>query len=188
MAIFSDDAYKILIIGGSGSGKTNALLNLINNLPDIDKICLYAKDPFGAKHQYLINKRERARLGHFNDVKALIKCSNNMQDVYKNIEEYNLGKKSCKILILILILIIPVVTELFIRGRKLTISIVFITKSYFKVTKDFRLNSASFFIMKENFISEPQKRTLKGNLRELKFLRELQRVTSTNSIKSFIRY
>ena len=40
-----DDTYRILIIGGSGSGKTNALLNLINNQPDIDKIYLYAKDP-----------------------------------------------------------------------------------------------------------------------------------------------
>ena len=51
--------YRILIIGGSGSRKTNMLLNLINNWPDIDKIYLYAKDPYEAKHQYLINKREK---------------------------------------------------------------------------------------------------------------------------------
>ena len=50
--------YIILIIGGSGSGKTNALLNLINNQPGIDKIYLYAKDPFEDKCQFLINKRE----------------------------------------------------------------------------------------------------------------------------------
>ena len=50
--------YRILMIGGSGSGKTNALLNLIENQPDIDKIYLYAKDPYEAKYQYLIDKRE----------------------------------------------------------------------------------------------------------------------------------
>ena len=53
-----DHPYKILIIEGSGSGKTNALLNLIGNQRDIDKIYLYAKDPYEAKYQYLINKRE----------------------------------------------------------------------------------------------------------------------------------
>ena len=51
-----DHPYRILIIGGSGSGKTNALLNLINNQPDIDKIYLYAKDTYEAKYQFLINK------------------------------------------------------------------------------------------------------------------------------------
>ena len=88
-----DHPYRILIIGGSGSGKTNALLNLINNQPDIDKIYLYAKDPYEAKYQFLINKRESTRLKHFNDPKAFIEYSNDMQDVYKNIEEYNISKK-----------------------------------------------------------------------------------------------
>ena len=55
----SDHPYRILIAGGSGSGKTNALLNLINNQPDIDKIHLYTKDPYEAKYQYLIKKREK---------------------------------------------------------------------------------------------------------------------------------
>ena len=54
----SDHLYRMLIIGGSGSGKTNALLNLINNQPGIDEIYLYAKDPYEAKYQFLINKRE----------------------------------------------------------------------------------------------------------------------------------
>ena len=54
-----DHPYRILIIGGSGFGKTNVLLNLINNQPDIDKIHLYAKDPYEAKYQHLINKREK---------------------------------------------------------------------------------------------------------------------------------
>ena len=57
-----DHPYRILIIGGSGSGKTNALLNLINNQPEIDKIYLYAKDPYEKKYQYLINKREKVGL------------------------------------------------------------------------------------------------------------------------------
>ena len=144
-----DHPYRILIIDGSGSGKTNALLNLINNQPDIDKICLYAKDPSEAKYQYLINKREKVVLDHFKDRKAFIECSNDMQDVYKNIEDYNPGKKR-KIIIVFDDMIAdminnkklnPVVTELFIRGRKLNISIVFITQSYFKVSKDVRLNS-----------------------------------------------
>ena len=91
-----DNPYRILIIGGSGSGKTNALLNLINNQPDIDKIYLYAKDPYEAKYQFLINKRESTGLKHFNDLKAFTEYSNDMQDVYKNIEECNTGKKNTK--------------------------------------------------------------------------------------------
>ena len=88
-----DHPYRILIIEGSRSGKTNASFNLINNQPDIDKIYLYAKDPFEAKCQYLINKREKVGLKHYDDSKAFIEYSNDMQDVYKNIEEYILGKK-----------------------------------------------------------------------------------------------
>ena len=126
-----DHPYRILIIGGSGSGKTNALLNLINKQPDIDKMYLYAKDPYEAKYQILINKRESIRLKHFNDPKAFIECSNYMQDVYKSIDEYNPSKKP-KILIVFddmigdminnkkLNLIMP---ELFIRDRKLNISL-----------------------------------------------------------------
>ena len=122
-------------------------MNLINNQPDIDKIYLHAKDPYEAKYQYLISKREKVGLDHFKDPKAL-------KDVYKNIENYNPGKKS-KILIVFDDIIAdmiqnkkldPVVNELFIRGRKLNISIVFITQLYFKVPKDVRLNSTHFFI------------------------------------------
>ena len=151
-----DDPYRILIVGGSGSGKTNALLNLINNQPDIDKIYLYAKDPYGTKYQYLINKREEVRLNHFNDPKAFMEYSNDMEDVYKNIEDYNPIKKR-KILIVFDDMIAdmisnnklnPIVTELFITGRKLNISIAVNTQSNFKVPKDVRLNSTHFFIMK----------------------------------------
>ena len=87
-----DHPYRILIIGGSGSGKTHALLNLINSLLDIDKIDLYAKDPYEAKYQFLINERESTGLKHFNDPKAFTEYSNDMQDVYKNIDEYNADK------------------------------------------------------------------------------------------------
>ena len=88
----SDHPHRILIVGGSGSAKTNALLNLINNQPDIDKIYLYAKDPY-LKNPYLISKREKVGLDHFNYPKAFMEYSNDMQDVYKNTEDYNLEKK-----------------------------------------------------------------------------------------------
>ena len=90
--------YGILIIRDSKSGKTNALLNLINNQPDIDKVYLYAKDPYEAKYQFLINKRKSIGLKHFKDPKAFIEYSSDMQDVYKNIKEYNIDKER-KILI-----------------------------------------------------------------------------------------
>ena len=67
-----DHPYRILIIGGSGSGKTNLLLNLIENQPDIDKIYLYAKDPYEVKYQYLINKHEKVGIDHLDDPKAFI--------------------------------------------------------------------------------------------------------------------
>ena len=139
-----DHPYRILIIGGSGSGRTNALLKLINNQPDIDKIYLYAKDPYETKYQFLINKRERTGLKHFNDPKAFIEYSNDMQDVYKNIDEHNIYEE-CERLIAFDDMVADVinnrklnsiVTELFIRGRKLNISLVFITQSYFKDPKD----------------------------------------------------
>ena len=151
-----DHPYRILIVGGSGTGKTNTLLNLINNEQDIDKIYLYAKDPYEDKYQYLVNKRESAGLKQFNDLKAFIEYSNDMHDVYKDIDNYNLNKEN-KILIVFDDMIADminnkklnsIVTELFIRGRKLNISLIFITQSYFKVPKDVRNNSTHFFIMK----------------------------------------
>ena len=81
-----DHPYWSLIIGDSGSGKTNALFNLINHEPDIDKLFLYAKDPYEVKCQLLINKRESTGIKYFNDSKAFIEYSNNMDDIYKNIE------------------------------------------------------------------------------------------------------
>ena len=81
----ADHPYILLQIGGSGSGKTNLLFNLISQQPDIDKMYLYAKDPYEAKLQFLINTRESAGLKHFNDSKAFIEYSNDMDDIYKNI-------------------------------------------------------------------------------------------------------
>ena len=150
-----DHPYRILIIGGSGSGKTN-LLNLIENQQDIDKIYLYAKDPYESKYQYLINKGKGVGINHFNDPKAFIEYSNVMLDVYKSIDDYNPDKEN-KILIVfddIIADMIPnkklnsIVTKLFIRGRKLNISVVFITQSFFKVPNNVRLNTNHFFIAK----------------------------------------
>ena len=124
--------------------------------PDIDKIYLYTKDPYEAKYQFLINKRESTGLMHFNNSNTFIEYSNDMDDIYKNIEEYNPNKKP-KILIVFEDMIAgmlnnkkinPIVTELFIRGRKLSISIVFITQFYFPVLKNIRLNSMHYFIFK----------------------------------------
>ena len=81
-----DYPYRILIVGGSGSRKTNALLNLINNQLYIDKVYLYAKDQYEKKYQYLINKREKVGLDHFKVPKVFMEYSNDMQDVYKNID------------------------------------------------------------------------------------------------------
>ena len=107
---------------------------MINNQQDIDKIYLYAKDPYEGKYQYLINKRERVGLKHFNDPKAFIEYSNDMHSVYKNIDNYNPDKEN-KILIVFDMIadminnkkLNSIVTELFIRCRKLNISLIFIT-------------------------------------------------------------
>ena len=80
-----DHPYRIFIIGGSGSGKTNTLLNLINKQKDIDKYYLYAKDLSESKYEYLIKNRENAGTKHLNDSKAFIEYSNTMDDIYENI-------------------------------------------------------------------------------------------------------
>ena len=84
-----DYPYRLLIIGGSGSGKTNALLNLIKEQDNIDKIYLYAKDLSETKYKFLIKKREDAGIKYFNDPNAFIECSNTIDDVYENIDDYN---------------------------------------------------------------------------------------------------
>ena len=104
MAIYSRSSIQNINNRRSGSGKANALLNLIKNQPNIDKIYLYAKDPYEAKYQYLINRREKVGLNYYDDPKVFTEYSKDMQKiyknkkVYKNIEEYNL-EKNRKILI-----------------------------------------------------------------------------------------
>ena len=81
-----------LLVRDSGSGKTNSLFNLINPQPDIDKIYLFAEDPFETKYQLLINKRESTGLRHFDDPGNFIEYLNDMDDINKNTEEYKRNK------------------------------------------------------------------------------------------------
>ena len=149
--------YRILIICGSGSGKTNALLNLIKEQDDIDKIYLYAKDLSEPKYEFLIKKHEDVEIKYCNDPNAFTECSNTMDDVYENIDDYNPSRKKKLIVFDDMIADImtnkkfqAIIKELFIRCRKLNISLVFITQSYFSVPKDVRLNSTHYLIMKIN--------------------------------------
>ena len=153
-----DHSYRMMIIGGSGSGKTNALINLINERNDIDKIYLYARDLNEPKYKILIKKRKDAGIKHLNDPNAFIECSNTMDDVYENINDYNPIRKRKKLIVfddMIADIMTnrrfqAIIKELFIRCRKLNISLVFITQSYFFVPKDVRLNSTYYLIMKIN--------------------------------------
>ena len=160
--------FRILIIGPSGSGKTNTLLHLINNLHPVDKIYLYAKDIHEAKYEYLINKREQAGIKNLNDPHAFIEYSDDMDDVLDNINNYNKNKD--KIVLILFDDIIAdieynknfkrIIKELFYRARKINVSIVFITQSYFRALKDTRLNSTHYLLMKI------------GNKKELKRIAE----------------
>ena len=92
-----DHWYRIIIIGGSRSGKTNALINLINEQNDIEKIYSYARDLSEPKYEYLIKKHVDGGIKHLNNPNAFIECSNTMDDVYKNINDYNQIRKRKKI-------------------------------------------------------------------------------------------
>ena len=77
-----------MIIGGSGSGKTNTLLNLRKEQDDIDKIYLYAKDIRELKYEFLIIKWKDVGKNHFNNPNSFIKCSNTIDEAYENIDDY----------------------------------------------------------------------------------------------------
>ena len=134
------------------------MLNLINEQNDIDKIYLYARDLSEPKYEFLIKKREDAGIKHVNNPNAFIECSNTMDDVYENINDYNLIRKRKKLSVFddMIAHIMTnkefqaIIKELFIRWRKLNISLVFITQSYFSVPKDVRLNSTHYLIMEIN--------------------------------------
>ena len=163
-----DCPFRMLIIGPSGSGKTNTLLHLIDKFYPIDKIYLYAKDTDEEEYQYLINKREQVGIKNLNDPYTFIEYSNDMNDVLEDINNYNKNRDK-KVLIIFDDMIADIlrsekfkaiVKELFIRYRKLNISIVFITQSYFRTSKDARLNNTHYILMKI------------GNKKELKNIAE----------------
>ena len=132
--------------------------NLINEQNDIDKIYLYTRDLSEPKYEYLIKKPEDVGIKHLNNLNAFIKCSNNMDDVYENINDYNPIRKRKKLIVfddMIADIMTnkrfqAIIKELFIRCRKLNISLVFITQPYFSVLKDVRLNTIHYVIMKIN--------------------------------------
>ena len=166
---FSEDndwPFRMLIIGPSRSGKTNTLLHLINNLHPIDKIYLYAKDIHKPKYEYLINKREQVGIKNLNDSHAFIEYD--MNDILDDINNYNKNRDK-KVLIVFDDMIADIeynkifkriIKELFYRARKINVSIVFITQSYFRALKDARLNSTHYILMKI------------GNKKELKRIAE----------------
>ena len=150
-----------MIIGGSGSGKTKTLFNLIKEQDDVDKIYLYLKDLSEPKYEFLIKKRKDVGIKYCNDPNAFIECSSRMDHVY---DDYHPNRQR-KILIVFDDMIAAIMTnkkfqaiikDLFLRCRKLNISLVFITQSYFSVPKDVRLNSTHYLIMKINNRKELQ--------------------------------
>ena len=160
--------FRMLILGPSGSGKTNTLLHLINNLHPIDKIYLYAKDIHEPKYEYLINKREQAEIKNLNDPNAFIEYSDDMNDVLDDINDYNKNRDK-KVLIVFDDMIADIeynknfkriIKELFYSARKINVSIVFITQSYFRALKDARINSTYYILMRI------------GNKKELKRIAE----------------
>ena len=157
--------FRMLIVR---SGKSNTLLHLINNLHPIDKIFLYAKDIHEPKYEYLINKREQTGIKNLNDPHAFIEYSDDMNDVLDDINDYNKNRDK-KVLIVFDDMIADIeynknfkriIKELFYRARKINVSIVFITKSYFRALKDARLNSTHYILMRI------------GNKKELKRIAE----------------
>ena len=152
-----DWPYRKLITGPSGSGQTNYLLNSIqkdNNI--IDKIYLFAKDLEEPKHKLLTDRREKTGINFNNDCTAFIEYSNSMDDIFSQIEDYN-KKRNRKVLIIFDDMISHVMSDkkahqnlkhLFIRCRKLNISLCFLTQSYLSVPKDVRLNCTYYILFK----------------------------------------
>ena len=160
--------FRMLIIGLYYRTNYRTLLHLINNLHPIEKIYLYANNIHEPKYEYLINKREQAGIKNLNDPHAFIEYSNDMNDVLDDINNYNKSRDK-KVLIVFDDMIADIeynknfkriIKELFYRARKINVSIVFITQSYFRALKDARLNSTHYILMKI------------GNKKELKRIAE----------------
>ena len=158
MVIYSRQSIQKFDIWWFWLGKPNALLYLISQQDDIDKIFLYVKDLSEPKYEFLIKKCEDAGIKHLNDSNAFIECFNTMNDVYENIDDYNSSIKR-KVLIVFDDMIAEIMTNkkfqtiikgLFIRSRKLNISLLFIAQTYFSVPKDVRLNSTHMIIKINN--------------------------------------
>ena len=119
---------------------------------------MYAKDLSENKYEFLIKKHKDVGANHFNDPKVFIECSNTMDDVYQNIDDRNPSKERKNLIVFDDMItdimsnekFQAIIQELFIRCRKLNISLLFITQSYFFVPKDVRLNSTHYLIMKIN--------------------------------------
>ena len=151
-----DHPYRMLLIGGSGLGRTNALLSLKKEQDDIDKTYLYAKDLSESRYELLIKKRKDAETKHLSDLNAFIGCPNTIDDVYKNVNDYKPNRK-IKILIVFDDMFADIMTnkkcqaiikEIFIRCRKLNISILFLKQFSLSVPKYLKLNSTTFLIMR----------------------------------------
>ena len=133
----------MLIIGASRTGETSTLLNLIKEQNDIDKMYFYAKDFSKTKYECLIKKRENAGTKHLKDPKAFIECFSTMDVFYLNIDDCNPSRKRKNLIVFDEIIagimsnktVQVIIKELFIRCRKLNISLVFITQSYFLFQK-----------------------------------------------------
>ena len=134
-----DHPYRILIIGSSGSGKTNTLLNFIKKQDKRDligKMYFHARDLNKPKYQFLIEKRENIGIKHYNDPNAFVECSNTIE-VYDNIDDYNLSRKRKKSIVfddMIADIMAnrrfqAIMKKLFVRCRKLNSSLVFIIQS-----------------------------------------------------------
>ena len=134
----------------------NSSLNLINEQDDIDKIYLYAKDFSEPRHEFFIKEREDAGTNNLNDSSVIIESLNTMGDIFENIDDYNQSRKIKKLIVFNEMIadimtnkkFLAIIKILFIRCRKLNISLVFIPQSYFSVPKDVRLNSTHYLIMK----------------------------------------
>ena len=119
---------------------------------------MYARDLNEPKYEYLIKKHDNIGIKHLNGPNPLIECSNTMDDVYKNTDDYNPSRKRKKLIVFddMIANIMKksrfqaIIKELFIRCRKLIISLVFIMQSYFSIPKDVRLNSTQYLTIKIN--------------------------------------